>query len=134
MNKYTYQYFIPGTYILYISSLMLNLRPIRTLCGVTCAVLRFLQPRFLHRIRHYQWNSQNRGVSKITKLGPLSCHPTNQQPELPRGSHRVKALAYSDLDATFRKCSREALPKHSAQTSEASIDRGPSRRQPKRQT
>ena len=72
--------------------------------------------------------------SKITKFGPLSCHPTNQQSDLPRGSHRVKALAYSDLDATFSKCSREGLPKQSAQTSEASIDRGPSRRQPKWQT
>ena len=72
--------------------------------------------------------------SRITELGPLSCHPTNQQTELPRGNHRVKALPYSDLDATFRTCSREAVPKQSLETSEASTDRGASRRQPTGQT
>ena len=72
--------------------------------------------------------------SRITELGPLSCHPTNQQTELPRGNHRVKALPYSDLDATFRTCSRQAVPKQSLETSEASTDRGASRRQPTGQT
>ena len=44
------------------TSLMQNIRPIWAFCGVTCAVLRFFEPRFLHRIRQLSLELQKQSI------------------------------------------------------------------------